>query len=255
MEKINDIVMIDTSLVVPNPYQPRKVFNTSAIDELAQSIKEFGILQPITVRAVKDNYEIIMGERRYRAALSINLKKIPAILLEVNNKDSAVVALIENLQRVDLSFIEEAESYKQLIEDHRFKQNDLALKIGKSQSAISNKLRLLKLDVTVLDLFSQSDLTERHARALLKLSDIDDQKKVVKSIIDKNLNVKETEKLIENMCNKIKTSKSTFKINYKIYLNTLKKSFSVIKSMSKDSSMNTLEHDDYMEVIIKIPKN
>lgn len=256
MEKINDIVMIKTELIVPNPYQPRKTFDDNAIGELAQSIKQYGILQPVTVRKIEENYEIIMGERRFRAAKSINLNSIPAIILEVDNDDSAVVALIENLQRVDLSFLEEAESYKKLIEFHGITQNELSDKIGKSQSTISNKLRLLKLDEAILDRFSQSNLTERHARALLKVTDLNEQRKVLDKVISKKLNVKETELLIDKSSSNYKArhQKSTFKVNYKIYLNTIKKAFTLVKTLSGDSTMEILDRDEFMEIIIKIPK-
>ena len=145
MEKINDIVMLDISLIVPNPYQPRQIFDDQSLTDLGNSIKQYGILQPITVRKSKDVFELIMGERRFRAAQLVDLSAIPAIILEVGDKDSAVVALIENLQRVDLTFIEEAESYKKLIELHGITQNELSTRIGKSQSTISNKMRIFLL--------------------------------------------------------------------------------------------------------------
>lgn len=257
MEKINDVVMVGVDMIVPNPYQPRKYFSSNSLEELAQSIREYGILQPITVRKNNGKYELIMGERRFRASKLVGIKNIPAIILDVANEDSAVVALIENLQRVDLSFIEEAESYKKLIEIHGITQNDLSSKIGKSQSTISNKLRLLKLDDTIIDIFTQSNLTERHARALLKIKDINEQKKILHKVITNKLNVKETEKLIDkkSLSYKIKHQNSVFKVNYKIYLNTIKKSFKIVKNLSEDSTMETIDKGDYLEIIIKIPKN
>lgn len=256
MDKINDIVMLEIGKIVPNPYQPRQVFNEASIEELAISIKEYGILQPITVRPVDDHYELIMGERRFRAAESIGLNHIPAIVLDVNNEDSAVVALIENLQRVDLSFLEEAESYKKLIELHGLTQGELSKKIGKSQSAISNKLRLLRLDTSVLSEVNNSKLTERHCRALLRLGDAKLQQRAVKHIKKQELNVKESEQYIKKMLDdyKVKHQTSTFKVNYRIYLNTIKKAFNMVKEMAVDSEMDTTEYDDYVEIKIKIPK-
>jgi len=256
VEKINDIVMLDIGKIVPNPYQPRQVFDDSSLKDLAQSIQEYGILQPITVRSVDDHFELIMGERRYRAAQISKLSFIPAIVLEVGDKDSAVVALIENLQRVDLSFIEEAESYKSLIDLHGLTQGELSKKLGKSQSTISNKMRLLKLDPSIIDIFKQSKLTERHARALLKLTNIRDQRRIINRVIHEKYNVKETEHLVERALKKqkLKTQKSTFKVNYRIYTNTIKKAFKMVKSMSEHSTMAMNESDDYVEILIKIPK-
>ncbi|MBI9012968.1 MAG: ParB/RepB/Spo0J family partition protein [Clostridiales bacterium] len=257
MEKINDIVMLNINMIVPNPYQPRQKFDDKSLSDLADSIKHYGILQPITVRKNEDVFELIMGERRFRAAQLVNLKKIPAIILEVDNNDSAVVALIENLQRVDLTFIEEAESYKKLIEFHGITQNDLSEKIGKSQSTISNKLRILKLEDHILDTFKQSNLTERHARSLLRLGDVKEQEKVLNKVLDKCLNVKETEKLVESKLNhyKKKNQNSTFKVNYRIYHNTIKKAFKLVQDLSTDSSMTTSELEDCLEITIRIPKD
>jgi len=256
MEKINDIVMIDIQSIYPNPHQPRQVFDDESLQALASSIKAYGILQPISVRQMDQHYELIMGERRFRASQLVGLKKIPAIVLEVSESDSAVVALIENLQRVDLNFLEEAESYKRLMKDHDIKQVDLAEKIGKSQSTISNKLRLLNLSDPVKDGLLDSKLTERHGRCLLKLKDSDLQLKAMNYIKVKGLNVKDTEAYVDKllMLYKKKHQQSTFKVNYRIYLNTLKKSFKAIKEMAHDASMETEEKDDHIQVTIKIPK-
>lgn len=257
MEKINDIVMIKLEDIEPNPYQPRRIFGQEAIDELSQSIREYGILQPITVRPVEDHYELIMGERRFRAAQNIQLKHIPAIILDVADDDSAVVALIENIQRVDLSYLEEAESYKKLIDHHGLKQGELSQKIGKSQSSISNKLRLLKLSPDVIDLLNAHSLSERHARCLLKLGDEKLQLKAVKHIVRQKYNVKDSEKYIEKLIRQYKKmhQKSTFKVNYRIYTNTIKKAFDLVKNMSDDATMHTTDTDDAIEILIKIPKN
>ncbi|MBN2797317.1 MAG: nucleoid occlusion protein [Clostridia bacterium] len=256
MEKINDIVMIPMHQIIPNRYQPRKIFDHSSIEELAQSIKQYGILQPITVRPFESSFELIMGERRFRAAQHIKLKSIPAIILDVEDEDSAVVALIENIQRVDLNYLEEAESYRQLLESYGLTQNELSEKVGKSQSAISNKLRLLKLSPTILESLYVNKLSERHARALLKLGDDHLQNKVLKHIVKKQLNVKDSEKYIDGVLNnyKKKHQQSTFKVNHSIYLNTIKKAYKVIQDMDSDVTMDTNDHEDHIEITIKIPK-
>lgn len=256
MEKINDIVMIEINKITPNPYQPRQVFDETALAALASSIKSYGILQPISVRQIGESFEIIMGERRFRAAQLVGLKSIPSIVLDVGEEDSAVVALIENLQRVDLNFLEEAESYRKLLDVHNIKQVELAEKIGKSQSSISNKLRLLNLSEYVQDNLTSSNLTERHGRCLLKLKDLTLQDKAINHIIKKELNVKDTELYISKLLMNYKKNhqQTAFKVNYRIYLNTLKKSFKVIKEMSNDATMDTIDYDDYVEVKIKIPK-
>jgi len=257
MEKINDIVMLEIDRIVPNPYQPRQIFDDQSLTDLASSIKQYGILQPITVRKNGEVFELIMGERRFRAAQLVQLKSIPSIVLEVGDKDSAVVALIENLQRVDLTFIEEAESYRKLIELHGLTQNELSIRIGKSQSTISNKMRILRLDDHILDVFKQSKLTERHARSILRLGDVSLQEKVLNKVIAQNLNVKETEKLVETRLTKFKKThqKSTFKVNYRIYQNTIKKAFKMVKDLSINSTMDTQESDDMIEITIRIPKD
>ena len=153
--------------VVPNPYQPRKIFSQVSLEELSNSIKVYGIIQPITVRAKDGKYELIAGERRLRAAKLAELKTIPAIINNMNDESSAVLALLENLQREDLNFIEEAIGYENLIKEHAFTQQQLAEKLGKNQSTVANKLRILKLPNDIKMKLIENNLTERHARAFL----------------------------------------------------------------------------------------
>ncbi len=194
----NNVNYVSIELISPNVYQPRKHFNEETIEELSQSIKTFGIIQPLTVRkSGETRYELVAGERRLRAAKKIGLLQVPVIIIDITDKDSAAIALLENLQREDLNFLEEAVAYYNLIKDHSYTQEQLAQIIGKKQSTIANKLRLLKLDKEITNVLVENKLTERHARALLKLPDISIQKKVLKIIIDKSLNVKYTEDLIE----------------------------------------------------------
>jgi ParB family chromosome partitioning protein len=168
---LKNITYLSIDSVRPNPYQPRKQFGKGALEELCESIQQYGVIQPINVRKItNNNYELVAGERRLRAAIMAGLKEIPAIVININDNDSAVLALIENLQR-NLNYLEEAEGYSNLINEHGFTQEELAQKIGKSQSTVANKIRLLRLSPLVKKILSDNNLTERHARALLKLHD------------------------------------------------------------------------------------
>ena len=250
---------ISTNVIFPNIYQPRKYFDEEAIDELAESIKVYGIIQPLTVRKMGENrYELVAGERRLRAAKKIGLTEVPTVLVDISERDSAVIALLENLQREDLNFIEEAEAYYNLIQDHSYTQEKLAEIIGKKQSTIANKLRLLKLDSSIRKDLLDYKLTERHARALLKINDLNLQKKILQIVIKKNLNVKNTEELIDKELLKVmaknkNNSKSKIKgvFSPKVYVNTIKQVFS---KYGIEASYNSVELDDCVEVTIKIPK-
>ena len=168
----NSVIEVETNKIKPNPYQPRKSFDNTSINELADSIKEYGIIQPICVRKSKwGTYELVAGERRLRACQSLNMEKVPCIISDINDNDSAIVALVENLQRKDLTFFEESEAYFHLITEHSLTQEEVAKRVGKNQSTVANKLRLLKLSKEVKKIIKESNLTEGHARALLYISD------------------------------------------------------------------------------------
>ncbi len=253
---------IPLSNIKPNPYQPRRDFNKKALEELCQSIKSYGVIQPISIREIKpDSYELIAGERRLRASRMAKLEKIPAIIVEYRDKESAIIALMENLQREDLNFIEEAEGYNNLILDHGFTQQEIAEKMGKSQSTIANKIRLLKLPDDVKRSLLENDLTERHGRALLKLSDDDLKNKILAKVIKDELNVSRTEALVDGILEDLtkieeKQSKQNIKnlINIRIYINTIKKAFSAIKETGVDAEYKEVDKGDYVEVSVKIPK-
>ncbi len=260
------IVNIPINEVAPNPYQPRKVFVNSAIEELAISIGQYGVLQPINVRKISSSgYELIAGERRLRAAKIAGMDTIPAIIIEVMEQDSAVLALIENLQREDLNFMEEAEGYFNLISDHGFTQDVLAKKVGKNQSTIANKLRLLKLTDKIKEIIYKNNLTERHARALLKLPDESMQLKALKIIVSKSLNVKKTEEYIETMLSKLikkaddpkKSNRGNIrgKINYNIYVNTIKNTYKEILKTGFKMEYDQVDKGEFVEIILKVPKN
>ena len=178
--------MVNINLLIPNKYQPRKIFNDSSLNELASSIKEFGILNPILVRKYEDKYEIIAGERRYRAAKIAGLAEVPVIVKNVDENKLAEMALIENLQRENISPIEEAESYEQILNLSSLTEQRLSEIVGKSQSFISNKLRLLKLPSNIKEALKQRKISERHARSLLTVDD--EQRQInMKSLILKNI--------------------------------------------------------------------
>ena len=243
--------------VKQNAYQPRKYFNEEALLELSKSIREYGVLQPITVRVVEDRYELIAGERRLRASQLAGLSEIPAIIVDLTDTESAVLALIENLQREDLSYIEEAEGYHNLIRQHEFTQEELASKIGKKQSTIANKLRILKLSDEVKEALIENELTERHARALLKLPTDEIRFKVIDEIVKKGLNVKKTEQLVEKILEEdkmnvdIEKNKYKWSINPKIITNTLKQ---IMDKNGIEAQYKHKEKDDCLEIIFRIPK-
>ena len=189
----SSVESIQIERIVPNRYQPRQVFDSSKITELAESIEEHGLLQPIVVRPIEENmYEIIAGERRFRALQSLHQSKADVIIRHMNDEQTAVVALIENIQRENLSAIEEAEAYKKLLEIGQTTQSELAQSLGKSQSFIANKLRLLKLAPKVIVRLREGKITERHARAVLSLKEVD-QEQLIEQVIAQKLNVKQTE--------------------------------------------------------------
>lgn len=261
---VKNITYVAIDNIRPNPYQPRKQFNKISLEELCESIKQYGVIQPINVRKLSSNmYELVAGERRLRAATMAGLKEIPAIIIDINDNDSAVMALIENLQREDLSYMEEAEGYNNLISDHGFTQEELASKIGKSQSTIANKIRLLKLPPLVKKILADNNLTERHARALLKLHDEQLQLKVLKNVCEKGLNVKRTEDLVERAIDKLTKQENDNKSKGKftkaikdirIFVNTIKQAIELMKRSGVDAKAAQFDRGSYVEFIVRIPK-
>jgi len=265
MMDLNDgkeIFYIPIDKIAPNPYQPRKEFSGASLEELASSIKEYGVLHPINVRKLgEDSYELVSGERRLRAAKLANMTHIPVVVIEVAEQDSAVIALIENLQREDLNFLEEAEGYYNLINDHGMTQEELAKKVGKKQSTIANKLRLLKLNDNIKRTILKNELTERHARALLKLPDEKLQERALVNIIKKSLNVKKTEEMVEKMLDEIaataepKKVRIKGKMNYNIYINTIKNACKEILKTGYKVEYKQADRGEFIEITIKVPKN
>lgn len=252
---------IPVEKIVPNPYQPRKIFSVNALEELSKSIKEYGVLQPITVREKGGEYELVAGERRLRAAKLAELVTIPVIINNMSDQSSAVLALLENLQREDLNFIEESLGYENLIKEHNFTQQQLAEKLGKNQSTIANKLRILKLPQSVKEYLIENGLTERHARALLKLPNEELMMEIIEKVVKLELTVKKTEKLINDTLEAIRAEEEPEKkqkikcsMSIKIYLNTLKQAYDAILNTGIEAKYNEIDKGDYMEVVVKIPK-
>lgn len=259
----NRVISIGIHDITHNPFQPRKEFDKENLSELAQSILAYGVIQPIIVRKVNEEYQIIAGERRYRACKLIGLKEIPAIVQDMNDEKAAAVSLIENLQRKDLNYFEEANAFNVLINTFGLKQDELAKKIGKSQSAIANKIRLLKIPGQVRCLISPEIISERHARALLKLNSTKMQSEVIKQIYEKELTVKETEELVERIkVNNIPqeigkengANVSMIIRDARIFLNTIKETVSRAKQTGIEIYMVENDNDREYEVTIKIPK-
>ena len=254
------VVQIPVNLIIPNPAQPRKVFTEEELEELTNSIKEYGVLQPLLVKKGEGRrFILIAGERRLRASKLAGLQRVPVIIKDLDEPEAALIALVENVQREDLNFLEEARAYKKLMEEFNLTQGEIAKRVSKRQSTISNKIRILTLPEELQEMLLNSKLTERHARALLKLNDENDRKKILKRVIDNNLNVKQTEKLIDDLlAGREKDYRKKNKINYisyKIYLNTIRKAFNQIKNVEKNARFIENDQGEFMEVKILIPKN
>lgn len=199
MKMNKEVVMVRLSDIIPNRFQPRLTFDEEALNELANSIKEHGIIQPLILRDLGSKYEIIAGERRYKAATIAGLSEVPAIVGTMDDQTSAELALIENIQRKDLSAIEEAKSYKKILEMGNFTQEELAKRMGKSQSTIANKMRLLSLTNEVQVALMNNLISERHARCLLQVKNEELQKQVLNKIITERINVRDTDEYIKNL--------------------------------------------------------
>lgn len=256
-----EILKINVNDIIPNTYQPRRFFDEVALIELSQSIKEHGIIQPLTVRKRGEIYELVAGERRLRAAKLASLGEVPCTLVDITDTQSAQIALLENLQREDLNFIEEAMGYENLIKEHEFTQQQLAEKLGKNQSTIANKLRILRLPNSVKIKLVENNLTERHARALLKLPTEELINEVLDKVIKNELTVKKTEKMIKDLLEELESPQDSDKkqnikgtMGIRIYLNTMKQAFDAIIGTGIEAKYNEVDKGDYMEVVVKIPK-
>ena len=256
----DDVININISEIIPNRQQPRNIFNDEKINDLAKSIKEHGVIQPIIVRRIEKGFEIIAGERRFRATKSLDLQTIPAIVRNYDDITTASVAIVENIQREDLTSIEEALAYKQLMNLHEITQAELASQIGKSQSTIANKIRLLNLTEQVQNAILNREITERHARSLLLVKQESLQIKLLKKIIEKKLNVAQTEKLIEESLmptsKKHKTATVT-KIprNFKLAMNTFNQAIMMVEKTGMNVETKTEELNDSYVITVSLKKN
>ena len=242
----------------PNPHQPRKEFDDFALMELASSIRQYGLLQPITVRAVEGGYEIVMGERRYRACRMLGHMHIDAFILPASLQDCAVMAIIENIQRENLHYFEEAEAYAQLLEQG-LNQEMLARRLSKSASAIANKLRLLKLEPELRQFLWDSGMTERHARALLSLSDPDARSRIAREAAREHLTVKETERLVDRARDRLPGPPPARRIismvrDHRPYLNAIKNLIDQMKESGMNAQLDLQETEQAVSMYIILPK-
>ncbi len=257
------VIEIPARKIRPNKTQPRQDFYEEDLRSLSQSISNNGLLQPLTVRKLKnDEYELIAGERRLRASVMAGFTKIPCIVMKCSDKDSAIFALIENLQRKDLGMFEEARGINRLIRKYGITQEQAAIQLGKKQSTVANKLRLLRLSYDEQDWIIQAGLSERHARALLKIQNEDSRKEVLSHIIAENLNVKETEKYISSLLDNKKVQplhnnnndKKIVVKDVRIFVNTISRAVDTMRMSGIDAVSNKEETEDYIEYTVKIPK-
>ncbi|RYG73384.1 nucleoid occlusion protein [Lentibacillus lipolyticus] len=258
----DEVTELPVEKIEPNRFQPRAIFNEEKIEELAQTIHTHGMIQPIVVRDVNEgnSYELIAGERRWRAAKLLEWEQVPAIIRSMTDTEIASVALIENLQREELTVIEEASAYARLLDLHSLTQEALAQRLGKNQSTIANKLRLLKLPEEVQTALLDKQITERHARALIKINDPEKQVKALETILAKELNVKQAEEHIAKLDQpKEKPAKKQPKrkgVNkdIRIAMNTIRQSLNMVSDTGIDVETDEEDLDDFYQITIKIPK-
>ncbi|HEY3314197.1 MAG TPA: ParB/RepB/Spo0J family partition protein [Bacillota bacterium] len=260
-------VVIDVALdrIKINPYQPRKQFDPAKLSELSASLREHGVLQPLVVRQLSDGgYELVAGERRLRAAKMAGLERVPVIVRSMGGIDQAILSLVENLQREDLNCLEEAVGYKRLIEEHGLTQEELGQRLGRSQPAIANKLRLLKLDPPVQEMVRGGRLSETHARALLRLEDGRLAGKIAQRIAQEGLSVRRTEELVaetlEQISREIETAGGkgqrvlrVFK-DVRIFLNTFRQAVKTLRDAGVRAQMSEADRGEFIEVTVRIPR-
>lgn len=247
---MKEVVKIKLNKIVPNKNQPRLDFYDDSIKGLAESIKQNGLLQPITVRQIDNHFELIAGERRYRACLLNGFKEIEAIILDKNDDESANLALIENLQREDLNAVEQAMAMRRIMESENLTQNELADRLGYRQSTVANKLRLLKLPDYVKNAISQGTISERHARALLNVNE-DKLEEVYLTIVNRKYTVSKTEEYIKELT---KHKQKGFSANVKLAENTIKQAYELCKKSGIDCDYQITDYEDTLKITIKVKK-
>lgn len=261
-ESTENVLNLPIGKIHPNRFQPRTIFDDSKIEELARTIHTHGIIQPIVVRTMENgDYEIIAGERRYRAMKSLQWVEVPAIIREMSDKETASVALIENLQREELTAIEEAQAFQQLLELHELTQEALAQRLGKGQSTVANKLRLLKLPEQIKESILKREISERHARALVPLKNEELQLQLLEEIKEQDYNVRQLEQRIREILEPIekvkkpRVKRKSVSRDVRIALNTIRESLTLVNKTGIDLKAEEEEHDEYYQITVKIPKN
>lgn len=253
-EVINRVVMLNIADIYPNPMQPRKEFDETALEELSKSIAENGLLQPITVRRREIGYELVSGERRLRACKLSNCERIPAIVVEISDDRSGMLALIENIQRRDLNFLEEASAIRKLMVEFDMTQTEVSQKLGKSQSGIANKIRLLQLPETVQNMALEYGLNERQTRALLRLNGREQMEKAITVIAGRGYNTEEADAYIESLLTPRKNQKVKFCLkDIRIFHHTLEKALRVMNQSGLRAVSERKETEDGVDYWIHIP--
>ncbi|QUG43680.1 nucleoid occlusion protein [Psychrobacillus sp. INOP01] len=259
---LEEVLNIAIEKIVPNRYQPRTVFDDEKIEELARTIHTHGVIQPIIIRKMDDEkYEIIAGERRFRAMTKLKWAEVPAIIRNLSDKETASIALIENLQREELTAIEEAVAYQKLLKLHDLTQEALAQRLGKGQSTVANKLRLLKLPQEVQEAIMKKELSERHARALMAIKEKDTQLELMNMSIEKQWNVKQLEEKVNEIINppvksgkKDKSKRKVVSKDVRIALNTIKQSLSMVTKSGINIKTEEEDTEEFYQITVKIPK-
>ncbi|MBU0904213.1 MAG: nucleoid occlusion protein [Firmicutes bacterium] len=263
VEHNEEVVKIPLMSIIPNRFQPRTIFDDSKIEELARTIHTHGVIQPIVVRKIEnDQYEIIAGERRFRAMTKLEWSEVPAIVRNLSDKETASVALIENLQREELTAIEEALAYQKLLELHELTQEALAQRLGKGQSTVANKIRLLKLPDAIQESILKREISERHARALMPIKDEEVQISIFNEALEQNFNVKQLEKRVDEYLNppvkddskKEKPKRKAVSRDVRIALNTLRQTFAMVAKSGIRMETEEEELEEYYQITVKIPK-
>lgn len=257
---INKVYDIPVTQIFPNPHQPRTEFLEGELKQLSESIRQNGILQPLTVRKAETGYELVSGERRLRAGRMAGLTSMPCIIIDVTERSSALLALVENIQREDLTFFDEACAIEQLIDLYGMTQEDAALKLGMAQSTVANKLRLLKFNEIEREVIRRNGLSERHARALLKLRDVDQRLEVIDKITKHNMNVEKTELFIEQLICSDKEredfkKRAVLLRDVRLFMNTINKAVETVKMAGVAADAKKTQNEDYIEYVIRIPVN
>ncbi len=252
------VVSLPVDGIAPNPQQPRQVFDDHALEELAESIRRYGVLCPLSVRRRAGGYELVAGERRLRAARMAGLERVPCLVLDVDPEQSGLLALVENLQREDLDFLEQARGIARLIDRYGLTQEQCAQQLGKSQSAVANKLRLLKLPEDVLEKLRAAELTERHGRALLRLADDESRRRALDHIIARQLTVPAADRYIDSLLEARKKpapTRTRFVLkDVRIFLNTIQKSVDVMRQGGVNVGLEREQTEQEMVLTIRIQR-